>query len=573
MDEPVRLACPNCELVYRLKKLTPGKAYTCKNCGGPLLSPDTLVAGEEGRISVATSLAQPHRAPAAGASAPIPESSSLSRLPRMIEELTERIDALKALELSDGEDSPAAVLMRMNERLDEDLRHFSDVIDQRLRELEEKVPDTIGQRLRELEEKLPGDIDGNLLEVRDELRKSLGEIDEKVSAALQGNLQSLNEEMAKRVALLDEKLSSVSDKANRAAEAAASRDGLEELRRHLGEQFREHRESIAKNLDDRYEAQKKELQNHHAEQKKALDALLAPLERQSNTTVEVDIDELADRLVAGVRSHSHFLNPDEGSAVDAMARLAGELVKEQSENSTKLDELTKEIRTATAGIAMMEEWRGELPERVADEIGQTVEARVVGPISGALARQAPSILSDLQDTKLVDIVSRSVREAQRPLLREILSGNRGGIPVWLFASVLLPLLLILGYLFLPGEYGGMGGSGGASGEVADSLARIESGMHSVSDTDARLQDIEDVVLDIHDKALAHAKNAASLEKDVEYLKSALAASKAETEKYAAEIEKYNKVVEAQTKRQRELEMQLMQLGVSPSSVGSGGSRQ
>jgi len=34
----------------------------------------------------------------------------------------------------------------------------------------------------------------------------------------------------------------------------------------------------------------------------------------------------------------------------------------------------------------LDEWRGELPERVADEIGRTVEARVVGPISGALAR-------------------------------------------------------------------------------------------------------------------------------------------------------------------------------------------
>ncbi|MCD8140752.1 MAG: hypothetical protein LUE17_13410 [Planctomycetaceae bacterium] len=182
---------------------------------------------------------------------------------------------------------------------------------------------------------------------------------------------------------------------------------------------------------------------------------------------------------------------------------------------------------------------------------------MVGPISGALARQAPAILSELQDTKLVDIVSRSVREAQRPLLREILAGGRAGVPVWLFASVLLPLLLILGYLFLPGEIiGGPADAAAINEEVADSLARIEGSLDLAADNEDRLRTIEDAVLDIHSEALTHVKNAAMLEEEVRNLR----ATVAERDRL---IQDYNTTLQNQVQRLREYEMRLVQLGVSP----------
>lgn len=161
----------------------------------------------------------------------------------------------------------------------------------------------------------------------------------------------------------------------------------------------------------------------------------------------------------------------------------------------------------------------------------------------------------------MDLVSRSVREAQRPLLREILAGGRRGVPLWLFASVLLPLLLILGYLFLPGELG-FGGRDNRpiQEEAMESLARIESGMNVVADNEDRLRSIEELSLEIHSEALAHAKNSGGLEEEIKNLKALLAARD-------EELVKYKETLQTQMKRLRENEMRLIQLGVSPSSVG------
>ncbi len=475
VDESVRLACPRCDLVYRLKKLTPGKAYTCKKCGGPLVRPDAIAAG--GGSASPASPAAPGRSSMAAGRAP---ESDLSRLPRMIEQLASRLDALNSMggaETSDGGDSPAARLVGMSERLEGELREFSGTVERRLSELDESVKTG-----------LAGEFAGRL-----------GQLEAKLAGLEEG--------------------------------LAASSSGMNDLKSALGAQrdalfakLDEHRDARKHESGaqlDRIESQKKELAARLDAQLKEMRSLLAHPERPPETTVEVDIDELADRLVAGVRGRGNILDPDAESAVDAMARIADELVREQNANSNRLDRLAEEIHAATSGISKLEEWRGELPERVADEIGQTVEARVVGPISDTLTRQAPAILSEWHDNKLVDLVSRSVREAQRPLLREILAGGRRGVPLWLFASVLLPLLLILGYLFLPGDFAGREpGSGALNEDAAESLARIESGMNVVTDNEDRLRNIEDAVLDIHSEALAHVKNAASLEEEVKSLKAA-----------------------------------------------------
>ncbi|MDR1519234.1 MAG: hypothetical protein LBU23_03695 [Planctomycetota bacterium] len=281
---------------------------------------------------------------------------------------------------------------------------------------------------------------------------------------------------------------------------------------------------------------------------------------EKDLTLEIDVNALAERLAAKLRGHSPSLVPESGSIIDALTRMADELVKEQSANTSRLDLLANEIRNAVSNIADFEEWRSGLPEKVADEIGRTVETRVVGPISGALARQAPSILSDLQDNRLVDIVSRSVREAQRPLLREILSGGRVGVPVWLFASVLLPLLLLLGYLFLPGEFAS-NDADDALRRADESLARLEAnGIPLAQEADARLRSVEETVLDLHDRALAHARNSAALEEQVKNLNLRLAEKEMLVDEYRDTLQRQVKLLNVYRTR-------LTQLGATPEPLG------
>lgn len=569
VDEPARLACPRCELVYRLKKVTPGKRYACRTCGGPLVPADAVAAGEGGRTAVMTSGflgAYDNSADVAsgraGVDAGLSPESGLSRLPKLIEQLTERLDAMRELELADDESGPAAELVRMSGRIEEDLRRFSDAV---------------GARLAELDEKVSGEIAPGIRDMGGELKREIAALDEKVSAALDGSARTLHDDINAGMGGLDSKLGELDSRLSALYERFAATGTVDDVGRVLAErheqlvacldeyleaqkrELNEHRETQKRELDDFRDRHRRALDEHRETQKREIDAFLAKGEEARNaTTVEVDIDDLADRLVAGVRGYGTPLDSETESAMQAVARLAEELVKEQGTNTESLERLAEEIRGATANIAKLDEWQGGLPDHIADDIGRTVGARVVEPVSEALARQAPAILSDFQDNKLVDIVSRSVREAQRPLLREILAGGRGGVPVWLFASILLPLLLVLGYLFLPGEFGGP--ERGASPEVAESLARIESGMSLVADSEERLGSVEKVVLDIHNKALEHARNAAILEDRVGQLSAAVA----ERDK---RIEEYDKKLSEQAKLVRQYERRLMQEGIVPGAAG------
>ncbi len=286
--------------------------------------------------------------------------------------------------------------------------------------------------------------------------------------------------------------------------------------------------------------------------------------RSETVTGQVNMDDVVEKLTSGLRSSMPRLDPDQPSAVDALARVADELVREQSANTARLDKMTEELRTAVASISDLGAWRSGLPEQVADEIGHSVESRVVGPISTALAKQAPAIFSELQDNKLVDIVARSVREAQRPLLREVLAGaGRGGVPAWLFAALLLPLLLILGYLFLPGEWAQNEQAARTSAEIAavtESLYRLEAaGVPMTTEDEERLRKIEDVVTDLHGQALAHAANAAALEEEAKGLRETLG----ERDRL---IKEYSDMLQRQVRRIRAYEARLTRLGVTPDTV-------
>ncbi|MCC8181162.1 MAG: hypothetical protein LIP23_09675, partial [Planctomycetes bacterium] len=331
-------------------------------------------------------------------------------------------------------------------------------------------------------------------------------------------------------------------------------DALAQLIRETGE-----------TLDQRLAAQQEQLAAKISETLHASAAERGDADAVPPGTPELDLDYLARRIAGEMTRHAPAAaDPGNPSMVDALAAVAEQLVNGQNANTIKLDNLSEEIHSAVRALTELDNWHGRLPDRVADEIGRTVHERVVEPISTALAKQAPAILSELQDNKLVDIVSRSVREAQRPLLREILARGKGGIPAWLFAAVLLPLLLILGYLFLPGTFGDSGEDRarleGELSALADSVHRVEAGGVPLrADVEDRLQNIEEVVMDIHGEALAHAKNAAALEEEARGLRETLG----ERDRL---IKEYTELLQRQVRRIRAYETRLTRLGVSPDSV-------
>ena len=602
VEEPVRLVCPQCELIYRLKRYTPGKAYNCKNCGGQLVDADARDAADSDD-SARFALSAPRAAQADAG----PGESTLTRLPKLIEELSNRLDILKQLELGDQDSGPAAKILEVTERLEGSLREANGELEHRISELEQK-----------LDARIDGVLGGDLREFRDDVRDRLGaldslrtgldslqndlsarlsgldslrsDLDERLSGlgTAQGDLathlsgiDSSQSDIRTRLSLLDSFQDDVKTRLggldSRQYDLKAGLDGINEYQRTVMARLSELEQKLSGMLDDTADTEAlaalraemnegrgellreflARLELHGAAQTREIGALFAPVAEdvRSNTTVEVDIDELADRLVAGVRGHGSLVDEDSRTVVDAVAKLADELVKEQGANTAQMEKLAEEIRNAVAGIAMLEEWRTGLPARVADEIGQTIESRVVGPISAALARQAPAILSELQDSKLVDIVSRSVREAQRPLLREILAGSRAGMPVWLFLSILLPLLFIIGYLFLPGEFTINDVKMGQD-DIAARLEDIESGGFSLSrEAEARL----DTLRELNESALAHARAAGGQEERIKNLSAQLTAQN-------QSIKQYEEVLQNQTRKLRLYEMKLVQLGVSPASV-------
>ncbi len=464
MEEPVRMACPDCALVYRIKHPDPGRRYNCKRCGAGLRPLDS---GEEDRVE--------RREEAPG--------DFESRIARL------NFEASSSAQRAIPDRSTSA----------------------RRRAAEEADRGETPETRRRILERIEG---------------------------LDQALKSLDARLAEEIPGLDRKAGQLLERLDENSLTA------------LAEQVRETERLLLARLEEYREIQKREI----------IGLMDSPAAGTSTGhTVEIDIDDLAERLAAGVRARGPRLDAESGSAVDALARVADGLVREQSANSARLDSLAGEIKGAVASISGLDEWRGDLSHRVADEIGRSVEERVVGPISGALARQAPAILSELQDNKLVDIVSRSVREAQRPLLREILAGGRAGVPVWLFASVLLPLLLILGYLFLPGEFGSDDGGAGLA-TVAEGVARIESAGAPLAAADAdRLKTVEEVVVDLHRQALDHVRNAATLEEQVKNLNARL-------QEKEALVNEYRETLQRQVRLLSTYRTRLTQLGVVPETI-------
>lgn len=509
MDEPVRLVCPDCQLVYRLKRLTPGKQYRCRQCGVDLrsLEPVRLTCASCGAVSEEKDFdpANPPRCQLCEDAPPLlPPDDNETTIAKT------NLDASASAQsaINTGGSSPR----RAGSARGGDL-----------------------ERLPRLIEDLLGRLENFRLEAAEE-DAAQAENNRKLMEATVGlaeSLRTLNDQLVGDVGGLGDKVGLLLAKLEEGELPA------------LSERVRETGSLFLERLDEFKETQQQEF-------------IRLLEERAESANRQLDTDDLAEKLAIGLKARVPFVDAESVPAIDALVRVADGLIKEQNANTLRLDRLGDDIRQAVARIADLDEWQGGLPERVADEIGRTVEARVVDPLSGALARQAPTILADLQDNKLVDIVSRSVREAQRPLLREILTG-RGGVSTGVFLAVVLPLLMVLGALLLPGALG-YGNDAARLNAIAASLERIEyDGVPVGSETTERLSAIEEVVADIHGEAMAHVKNAATMEEEIRSLK-------LELEKREQSLKEFNETVQRQTRRLRAYENRLTRLGISPDSI-------
>lgn len=549
VGEPVRLICPVCGQVHRVKRLTIGKPYQCKKCGAGLVTlepaapacphcghtpePDIIdpavpyACGECGQPSSPIIGLPPAPADRAGghgdgetaiASMNLAAASSTSNIAAAIPS-DDAGARPRGAGTADGTPSPG--MARLEREFETQLNRLF------------AISDNLAARLDMLRDTDVAAVAGELAETAGQLRDSASR---------------LETGMAEHAETLSEKAAELGER----AAALASGAGQESLDA-IAALIRETGAAMSARFDELKTERGAELSI----------ATLPAADGQAAQAAALDLDALAERIAGAIRSARPHLGQEGGDAVDALARLADELVREQSSNSERLEHLAGEIRTAVVSISNLEEWRGDLPAKVADEIGRTVEDRVVGPISGALAKQAPEILADLQDNRLVDIVSRSVREAQRPLIREILLRGQRGVPVWLFAAVMLPLLFVLGYLFWASEseFDEWRQSAAAQNEeLSQKIAMLrESGLPLKPESQELLVRITEVLDDIEVDAMESARQNAGLAEQVRQ-------KELEIQQMNKGFDEYNKVIEQTTKQLRAYRDRLIRLGVNPDSL-------
>lgn len=266
------------------------------------------------------------------------------------------------------------------------------------------------------------------------------------------------------------------------------------------------------------------------------------------------------------------LNPDKLTALSGQIREAGENL---------VSRLAAERREHVTGIAeaLRDADLGDLSTRLADEIGRVIEDKVTGPVND-LAKQN-AVAGEDREERVAAIVSNSVAEAQRPLIREVVAKRRSGVPAWLFAAVLLPLLFVLGYLLLPGDLLGLKPDRQPSqpavsqesvdpaaltrmetrlAAMSESLRRLETdGIPVPGEVEEKLKNIDTVSRDIHAQALAHAENAGALAEEVKNLRQTIA-------QRDTLLKEYNETLQRQSRRLRAYETRLTGMGVSPDSV-------
>ena len=537
MDEAVRLVCPDCDTAYRVKNLTLGKAYNCKKCGAPLLTmnPESLLCPDCGAASEPSHLDVSRRIYCSECTdRPALVLAGYGTVPETPDPTHDVIGANLAAVASVQENitPPAPKLPPPDPYAPPVSKPFSNAGDQNfMRQGESRalldaelkrlaaLSDTLAARLDLLREGEAAAAAAGVAEVE----KKLGVLSEKLEHDLAAHADSF----AERTKILEEQFAGL-----------ASRIDPESAKA-LSEQLRETGDLFLTRLED-----------YHSRQEGKFSELSGSLSLAATTGADgtilppvLDIDGVADRVAS------------------SLGERLGAAAKTRDEEFARLDRLTGEIKRVAAVVeetSHRQDGLDRLPEMVADKVGRSVEDQVVGPVAKALARQAPEILAHVQDDKLVEIVSRAVREAQRPLLRELISGGRV-VPLWLFASLLIPMLLILGYLFIPEI---LGIDTGAENRmiVAEEVAKLRTqGVPLAAEDSAAIHDIGTVVNNMYENAWAQVRNYGSLETEMKNLRKTLA----ERDQLIAD---YNASLQKQSRRIRAYEIQLTRLGISPDVI-------
>lgn len=387
------------------------------------------------------------------------------------------------------------------------------------------------------------------------LKEGLAEVDSRIETLS----ESINKNLEEHAAILVEGSKVFAE----GVQTLSSQIDLSRLGQ-LGVQLRETGDMFLRRLEETRERQAGELENivRQVLAGTGEERIITLDPKEPNKQVSQAINERLDSITAA--THDSFQEIDHN--LKEINTILADLTQVVGQEDRIADRVGDKVQSLV--IQSQEPDIEGISNRIADAVGKHVESQVVVPVANALVRQAPEIFSHLQNDQLSEVVLKSVRDAQRPLLREVINGRRG-VPLWLFASLLLPLLLILGYLFA--DVLGLGGSEMQSERINDTITRELSrlsatGVPLTSEDNARLRTIEGLMVNsenlmntMYENAWAQVKSNGTLEAEVRNLRHSL-------EERDKLISEYNTSLQQQSKRIRAYEIQLTRLGISPDTV-------
>lgn len=535
VEESIRLICPECDTVHRVKRLTLGKQYKCKRCQTPLVTLESasLVCPQCGASSPPTqvdvsrasycsscpspTLLQVHAATEADGGSPhVPAETSQP------EPVRETVPAVKALVEPVSTGVPE--LRNDLSRLVELTENLSRRLDGALTSDSES-----GERL-------------NMTAMR------MAQMIERMERRAEDQERSLVEQGKELQALLEEW--------TQRAEPEAIRE--------MGERFRESGQLVLSGFG---EAQAK---------------LIAELARQREDERNVwreELDGMA-RLAASEAAHAAGTAVADASRETTAAAIGQALAAIPAPPAIDLDEFGERL-TGQMGQRIKDEVSplvasaaekidqavvaipppplpdlDELSSKVADRVGGQMRDNLSPLVSSAISDSMPDVIAGLRTDALEDAIGKVVRESQRPFLREVM--NRGWtVPAWLFVAVVGPLVFVLGYVLFPIVAGYPTEKEKAlEDEIRRLTVREEGDIRKMREN---VEAMDKNVGDMNQKGWAHAENAAKLSERVKNLEQVVSERDKLTNDYAS-------VVDRQAKMIRIYEAQIYRLGATPDQL-------
>ncbi len=528
MEEPVRLVCPECDAVYRVKKLTLGKAYNCKKCGSPLVTHDETVLvcpncrarSEPAHIDVSRKT----------------YCSECAERPQLVLENDAAL-AVSAASPSDVDLEIGSVNLAAAQSANANIARGA-------RQSGGTAAAAGHRDLKNLEEKF-AELTLAVAALAEQVETGLRRLEEKEISAAEAGFQdgaqasrdSVDGEMLRHLAVQVEKLRERVDSQLAAVKPVQVEELADAVRKFLQEKppgFDWDQEALFEKI-----AESGHIPGTDEFVEKVCSALQERLQAASFPAGDADVDQILCKLL------------DNQLALTADVKILADDVRRMDKDR---------------GVAALGDGSGALGRQIAEEVGKAVEAKVVAPVTQALAAQAPEILSHVRDDKFGEMMLRSVREAQRPLFREIAALGRG-VPVWLFASLLIPLLLILGYLFLPEMLGMDDRSENNRQIIMDELDNIKNQGLLLSEEDKEnLLCIEDTVNILHNEIWPKVQANSALQAENQKLQAIVAEQEKVINEIRASVQAYTASIQQQERRIRAYEIQLTRLGISPDAI-------